>query len=219
MTVPLSSPISSPVVGLLLGSTRPTGNGVGLGSWLTSVVTPFLPPHTTIKTLDATKLGLIHSPLAPFQISDRPAGYPDAATREWSVQVESCDGFIILTPQHNHSFPAYIKNAIDHLSAEWQRKPVLLVGYSARGDGRGVRQLREVLESEGTLEMRVGRWLGELRLPKEYWDGRKGMRRLGTEGLVDGEEAEWLKERREDVEESVREWVENLKVKLPKISQ
>ncbi|KAI5480173.1 ferredoxin [Pseudohyphozyma bogoriensis] len=62
----------------------------------------------------------------------------------------------------------------------------------------------------GTLEMRAGRWLDEIKLPKEFWDGGNPSR-LQEGGLMDGKEAEWLTARRADVEESVKEWVENLK--------
>ncbi|KAI5480175.1 NAD(P)H-dependent FMN reductase [Pseudohyphozyma bogoriensis] len=121
---PVCDTVDAPVVGVLSGSNRPSGNGVAITSWIVSIIKPLLPKNATIKTLDATQLGLITSPLAPFQIAHRPDGYPDEPTRAWSAQVESCTGFVIVTPQHNFGYPAYVKNAIDHLSVEWQRKPV-----------------------------------------------------------------------------------------------
>lgn len=67
-------------------------------------------------------------PGRPSPISDRLAG---------------ADGFIVLTPEYNHSFPASLKNAIDWHFDEWAYKPVAFVAYGAGSGGiRAVEQLR-----------------------------------------------------------------------------
>ncbi|PRY60340.1 NADPH-dependent FMN reductase, partial [Knoellia remsis] len=52
---------------------------------------------------------------------------------------------VIVTPQYNRSFPATIKNAIDYLYAEWQDKPVAVVGYGFGGAGDAQADLTKVL--------------------------------------------------------------------------
>ena len=66
-------------------------------------------------------------------------------TKNWSKIVASYDGFIIVTAEYNHGYPAAIKNALDYLYVEWINKPVAFVayGYSASG-ARSIEQLRQV---------------------------------------------------------------------------
>ncbi len=62
-----------------------------------------------------------------------------------SGRLAEADGFLVLTPEYNHSFPAALKNAIDWHFDEWAFKPVAFVAYGAGSGGiRAVEQLRLV---------------------------------------------------------------------------
>ena len=54
------------------------------------------------------------------------------------------DGFLVLTPEYNHGYPAALKNAMDHTFAEWVRKPIAFVGWGNVGGSRAIEQLRAV---------------------------------------------------------------------------
>ncbi len=54
------------------------------------------------------------------------------------------DGFIIVSPEYNHAYPAVLKNAMDWIYPEWNNKPVGFVSYGSVGGARGVEQLRLV---------------------------------------------------------------------------
>lgn len=71
--------------------------------------------------------------------------YERESTRAWSRRVAAAAAVVLVTPQYNWGYPAALKNAIDHLHAEWRDKPVLIVAYGARGGDRVARQLREVM--------------------------------------------------------------------------
>ena len=45
----------------------------------------------------------------------------------------AADGFLVLTPEYNHSFPASLKNAIDWPFIEWACIPALLNPWPASG--------------------------------------------------------------------------------------
>jgi NAD(P)H-dependent FMN reductase len=53
------------------------------------------------------------------------------------------DGFIIVTPEYNYGPAAVLKNAIDWVYPEWNRKAVAFVSYGSTGGVRSVQQLRE----------------------------------------------------------------------------
>ena len=45
---------------------------------------------------------------------------------EYSRKIKEADGVLIITPEYNGGYPASLKNAIDVLYPEWQRKPVAI---------------------------------------------------------------------------------------------
>jgi NAD(P)H-dependent FMN reductase len=51
---------------------------------------------------------------------------PSGAALDFAQRIKSADGVIIVTPEYNGGYPASIKNVIDLLYAEWQRKPVAI---------------------------------------------------------------------------------------------
>ncbi|MDQ4053089.1 MAG: NAD(P)H-dependent oxidoreductase [Actinomycetota bacterium] len=62
-----------------------------------------------------------------------------------SDRLHQADGFVVLTPEYNHSYPAALKHAIDTHYAEWSYKPVAFVSYGAGSGGiRAVEHLRGV---------------------------------------------------------------------------
>jgi NAD(P)H-dependent FMN reductase len=86
----------------------------------------------------------------PFFDQPRPAAYtlrdyPDEAIARLGAKIDEADGFVFVTSEYNHGYPASLKNAIDHLFPEWHRKPVAFVGYGNVGGARAIEQLREVV--------------------------------------------------------------------------
>jgi NAD(P)H-dependent FMN reductase len=60
-------------------------------------------------------------------------------------RLEAADGFVVVTPEYNHSFPASLKHAIDLAHEPWHAKPVAFVSYGGISGGlRAVEQLRQV---------------------------------------------------------------------------
>ncbi len=51
---------------------------------------------------------------------------PLPSALEFSQKIKNSDGVLIVTPEYNGGYPASIKNAIDLLYSEWQRKPVAI---------------------------------------------------------------------------------------------
>ncbi len=58
--------------------------------------------------------------------------------------IDRADGYIIITSEYIHGCPASLKNAMDHLFVEFNRKPVAFVGYGNVGGARAIEQLRLV---------------------------------------------------------------------------
>src|SRR6202020_1597037 len=65
-------------------------------------------------------------------------------------KVASFDGFVMVTPEYNHSTSGVLKNAIDYLYSEWNNKAVGFVSYGAAGGTRAAEHLRLIA---GELQM------------------------------------------------------------------
>ncbi len=73
-----------------------------------------------------------------------PAG-SDPATDAFAARIDAADGFVVLTPEYNHSYPAALKHAIDLARREWFAKPVAFLSYGGVSGGlRAVEHLRGV---------------------------------------------------------------------------
>ncbi len=64
---------------------------------------------------------------------------------KWARKVGELDAFVFVTAEYNRSIPAVLKNALDYVYAEFNRKPATFVAYGNAGGARAVEQLRLIL--------------------------------------------------------------------------
>ena len=99
--------------------------------------------------VDAKLIDLRDYPLPFFDEPVSPAAskgvYSLPAARAWADLIGQGDGYIIVTPEYNHGYPAVLKNALDYVYTEWNNKPVGFVSYGTVGGARSVEQLRQVV--------------------------------------------------------------------------
>lgn len=65
-------------------------------------------------------------------------------TTALSERIAEADGYLIVTPEINHSYPASLKRAIDWHYDEWRLKAAAMVTYGAQGGLFAASHLREV---------------------------------------------------------------------------
>lgn len=125
-------------IGVILGSTRPGRNGEQVAKWVLDVAKQRSDAEFELIDLADYPLPHLDEPVPPS------AGqYSKPHTREWARTIAAFDGFIIVTPEYNHSTSGALKNAIDYLFAEWNNKAVGFVSYgAAAGGARAVEHLR-----------------------------------------------------------------------------
>jgi NAD(P)H-dependent FMN reductase len=70
--------------------------------------------------------------------------YPRNDVAALGRTLDRADGYIVLTGEYNHGYPAVLKNAMDWTFIEWRRKPITFVGWGQVGGARAIEQLREV---------------------------------------------------------------------------
>jgi NAD(P)H-dependent FMN reductase len=70
--------------------------------------------------------------------------YPRDDVRRFGEAIDRADGYIMLTAEYNHGYPAVLKNAMDWTFVEWHRKPISFIGWGGVGGARAIQQLRQV---------------------------------------------------------------------------
>ena len=130
-------------IALILGSIRKIRRGERVAKWLMSELANF-------ENVEFELLDLRDYPL-PFYAEDSSPdslknGYSDPIATKWAEKIGEADGFILIVSEYNHGPTAVLKNALDYVYKEWNKKPVTFVGYATGISGamRATEQLREV---------------------------------------------------------------------------
>jgi NAD(P)H-dependent FMN reductase len=133
--------MASPHIQIVIGSTREGRLGEPVARWFAGIAAAREDMTTELVDLRDWELPFLSTPVPPAM-----APPTDPLTRRWAEKVGEADGYVLVTPEYNHGYPAALKNALDHVFHPWRRKPVAFVGYGGPGAGvRAVEQLRQVV--------------------------------------------------------------------------
>jgi NAD(P)H-dependent FMN reductase len=127
---------------VIVGSTRPVRLAREVAEWVCAENCPDL--ELILIDLADLDLPLLNEP-SPAAFGE----YARESTRAWSGLVAGFDAFVLASPEYNHSTSAALKNALDHLYAEWRDKAVAFVGYGIDGGTRAVEHLRAITAELG----------------------------------------------------------------------
>lgn len=125
---------------VLLGTNRPNRNGPKVAEWFMNAAGQ--DPRFSFELVDLQQLNLpwLDEPIPSKVTTD----YVNEHTKNWSKKIASADGYVIITPEYNHSYAAVLKNALDYLYYEWGQKPIAFVGYGAEYGSRAIEHLRQI---------------------------------------------------------------------------
>jgi NAD(P)H-dependent FMN reductase len=71
--------------------------------------------------------------------------YENEVVKRWTAEIAASDGFIFVTPEYNYGPSTVLKNAIDWVCPEWNRKEAAFVSYGSAMGARTVQQLGEAM--------------------------------------------------------------------------
>ena len=147
-------------IGIILGSTRPNRNGEQVARWVLDIASRRIDAAFELVDLRDYPLPHLDEPMSPAM-----GQYQHDHTKAWSAKIASFDGYVIVTPEYNHSTSGVLKNAIDYLYNEWNNKAVGFVSYGALGGTRAAEHLRLIC---GELQMADVRQQVALSLVTEF---------------------------------------------------
>ena len=127
-------------IGIVLGSTRKGRFAERPAEWLLRIAEKREGIACEVVDLRDYPLPFFDEPISPFRAPSK-----NEVALRWGQKVAMLDAFVFVTGEYNHSIPASLKNALDYLYAEWNRKAAAFVSYGNAGGARGVEQLRLML--------------------------------------------------------------------------
>ena len=104
---------------------------------------------------DVEILDLRDYPMPFFDEAISPRYNPDRKPapeiKKWIDKVGEFDAFVLVTPEYNRSTSAVLKNAIDELDFQMDKKPVALSGHGSSGGAQAIATVRMALPGVGAV--------------------------------------------------------------------
>lgn len=126
---------------IILASVRDGRFGDKPAKWIADIAKEIDGFSVELLDLKDYSLPLFAEAISPAYVE---GDYSNPLTNHWAGKIDSADAFIVVTPEYNHGYPSSLKNNIDYLYKEWNKKPVAFVGYGTTGGAFAVGQLRQV---------------------------------------------------------------------------
>ncbi len=127
---------------MIIGSTREGRIGPAVAGWFVGLAAAASSGDLALEVIDLRETGL------PERLAEghpNRGEYPDSV-RPFAARIAAADGYVLVTPEYNHGYPASLKHALDAVGPEWRAKPVAFVSYGGVAGGvRAVEQLRQVV--------------------------------------------------------------------------
>jgi len=129
------------IISVIVGSTRENRFSEKPAKWI-------LQHLKKREGVDARLLDLRDFPMPFFDEPATPAmpgraPYKNEFVQRWTAAIAQSDGFVFVTPEYNYGTSAVLKNAVDWVYPEWNRKAAGFVSYGSAMGARAVQQLRE----------------------------------------------------------------------------
>jgi NAD(P)H-dependent FMN reductase len=127
---------------VILGSTRPGRVGERVAKWALNGFASH--PDIDAELLDLADYNLPHfdEAIPPRANTSR---RPSPNVARYLKKIAAADGYIIVTPEYNYSFPGILKDALDFVDYQMHRKPVAIVSYGVNGGTRASVHLQTVI--------------------------------------------------------------------------
>jgi NAD(P)H-dependent FMN reductase len=131
----------APLIELVVGTTRPNRFADKPLAWLVDRLGRRDDLEIEVVDLADHPLPFFDGPVSPIRARRE---YPNEEVARLGRIFDRASGYLVVTAEYNHGYPASLKNAFDHFYVEFNRKPITFVGYGNVGGARSIEQLREV---------------------------------------------------------------------------
>lgn len=135
-------------VQVIVGSIRENRVTDKAAKWVASEAAKLADVQAEVVDLIDYPMPLFSEGVSPRYNADRK---PAPEVKKWLDKVAEADAYVFVTAEYNRSTTPVIKNAIDYLGYELEKKPVLLVGHGSTGGAQAIGNLREIFPGVGAV--------------------------------------------------------------------
>ena len=134
---------------VIAGSTREGRQTIKQAKWVVNTAMQNEDIEVELVDLANYPMPFFDEPMSPRYNQNRQI---DPRALKWLNKLEEFDAYVFVTPEYNHSIPGVLKNAMDYVTWEIQRKPCLIVSHGSAGGARAAIHLKVVLsESQAVV--------------------------------------------------------------------
>ncbi|MEA3180912.1 MAG: hypothetical protein QOI59_4435 [Gammaproteobacteria bacterium] len=131
------------VISVIVGSTREGRFSEKPAQWFLRQLQKRAGVQARLLDLRDFPMPFFDQPATPAMPGRAP--FKHEVVQRWTAAIGQSDGFVFVTPEYNYGTSAVLKNAIDWVYPEWNRKAAAFVSYGSAMGARAVQQLREAL--------------------------------------------------------------------------
>lgn len=139
-------------VGIIIGSTREGRSTDKAAIWAASEAGKLEGVKVEVLDLRDFDLPMFNEAVSPQY---NPTRQPEGDVERWLDALARQDALVVVTPEYNRSIPAVLKNALDYIAYEIERKPVGIVAHGSSNGAQAVSHLRGIIP--GALGVTVPR--------------------------------------------------------------
>ena len=156
-------------ISVIVGSTRQNRFAERPAQWILEQLRKRPGVDARLLDLRDFPMPFFDQPLPPAMPGRPP--YEEPVVRRWTDEIGASDGFVFVTPEYNYGPPAVLKNAIDWVYPEWNRKAAAFVSYGSVMGARAVQQLRQI-----AIELQLAPIRSSVHIPfptlRAHWQGQ-----------------------------------------------
>lgn len=124
---------------IILGSTREGRFSEKIAPWVVSQIEKHGGFDYEVLDLRDYQMPFFDQKATP---SSKAEPYANEAVARWTAKVAEADAFLFIMPEYNRSVPGVLKNAMDWVYPEWNKKAAGFVGYGTVGGARAIEHAR-----------------------------------------------------------------------------
>src|SRR4051812_34083637 len=140
-------------LGIIIGATREGRQSPKQAKWVLKAAKQMDDVEAEIVDLKDYPMPMFNEPVSPRYNQDRKI---DPSVKPWLKKLEEFDAYVFVTPEYNHAIPGVLKNALDYVTWEIQRKPAAVISHGSAGGARAQINLKVVLSESKAVPIPVG---------------------------------------------------------------
>jgi NAD(P)H-dependent FMN reductase len=139
-------------LGIIVGTTRQNRQTLRQARWVLKAAEQMEDVAAELVDLKDYPMPFFDEPVSPRYNPDRKI---DPAAVPWLKKLESFDAYVFVTAEYNHSIPGVLKNALDYVTWEIQRKPVSVVSQGSAGGAGAAIQLMVIISESKAVPLQT----------------------------------------------------------------